>query len=267
MKFENATVVVSSASATCTGTADPVISAPQCYHAKAGALGLTETVGVTINDFASGHFGIAGSSAEGFSCAGKDFSKYVRNMTTDLRDCVPSAVSPSGMDYCPDQDAFKMKVQMTVKIEGVPITNSVNNVDCAVEKQSGSVIMWEEFATKLAKNGNDSERKAIFLQNIDCILDTHRKQDVYWFDVTEFAEMTPEEFQAASGHGNMSVRQCGILSGVTCTGSADPVIFAPQFYHAIAGAFDCVPGPHNFCHELTAQALLWRYEPTLAIIG
>jgi len=196
MKFALATTLIASVAASkCSGTADPVVTGAQCYHAKAGALGLTETVDVTINDFASaaGHFNIAGSGVEGFTCTSKDFSKSGQSITTDLSDCVPSTVSISEIDYCSDQDAIKVKV----KVAGVPIAITTNavRVDCATEQKSGSDIMWEEFAAKHAKNGDDAERKAIFMQNVDRILETNRAQDDYWFGVTEFADMTPEEFQ------------------------------------------------------------------------
>jgi len=198
MKFAIATTLVASVSAAkCTGSTDPVVSAPQCYHAKAGALGLTETVDVTINDLTSGtgHFDIAGSGVEGFSCSSKEFTKAGQTISTDLSDCVPSTVSLSEIDYCSDQDAIKVKV----KVSGVPfaITTAATRVDCAADRKSGSDIMWEEFTEKHAKNGDDSERKSIFMQNIDRILETNRKQDDYWFGVTEFADMTPEEFQAS----------------------------------------------------------------------
>merc|ERR1711957_315317 len=46
----------------CSGTADPEFTEPQCYHGSGGALGLTEGVDVKLVDYASGagHINVAG---------------------------------------------------------------------------------------------------------------------------------------------------------------------------------------------------------------
>jgi len=131
MKSVVATTLISSVAASCTGTADPVVSGRQCYTATAGALGVTEKVDVSLIDLDSGvgHFDIAGAGVEGFTCVGKEFSKSGQSITTDLSDCVPSTVGINEIDYCSDQDTIKV----TVKVDGLflPITTSATRVDCA----------------------------------------------------------------------------------------------------------------------------------------
>jgi len=118
----------------CSGTADPVITGPICYHGKGGALGLTETVDVKIDDFASngaGHIEVVGAGIEGFTCSNKEFTKSGQDITTDLTDCQPSGISIPAIKYCSDQDTIKV----TVKADAVPLPVSANlaRVDCASE--------------------------------------------------------------------------------------------------------------------------------------
>jgi C1A family cysteine protease len=222
MKFAVAATLVGSAAASCSGTADPVVTEPQCYEAKAGALGLTETVRVTVKDFASGagHIDVVGSGVEEINCTGKDFTKSGQSISTDLGDCVPSTASISEIDYCSDQDALKVKV----KVSGVPlpITTTASRVDCASVTKPAREIMWEDFVSKHAKNGDDEERKAIFMQNIDRILETNRAQSDYWFGVTEFADMTAEEFKSVMLSGLKPESERVVLGTQGATGAEVP---------------------------------------------
>merc|ERR1711862_501237 len=63
--------------ASCTGSDDPVISEATCYQGKGGALGLTETVTVKVNNYASGkgQLDFNGDGITAFTCAGKSFTK------------------------------------------------------------------------------------------------------------------------------------------------------------------------------------------------
>jgi hypothetical protein len=90
--------------ASCTGTADPVVSEPVCYHGKGGALGLTENVDVKIDDFASsaGHIEVSGDGIESFTCANKDFTKSGQDINTDLTDCQPDHIAITAIKYCSD---------------------------------------------------------------------------------------------------------------------------------------------------------------------
>lgn len=125
--------------ATCSGSDDPVVSEPRCYHGKAGALGLTESVDVKIDDFASnsaGHIEVVGEGIEGFTCSDKPFSKDGQDITTDLSDCQPSGISIPSIKYCSDQDS----VQVTVRADAVPIPvkATLSRVDCASEQAVAS---------------------------------------------------------------------------------------------------------------------------------
>jgi ribosomal protein L24E len=128
-----ATAVSDVAAASCSGTDDPVISGPVCYHGKGGALGLTETVDVKINDFSSGagHIEVVGAGIEGFTCSNKDFTKSGQEIATDLTDCQPSGISIPAIKYCSDQDSIKV----TVRADAVPlpVSATLTKVDCASE--------------------------------------------------------------------------------------------------------------------------------------
>jgi len=121
----------------CSGTADPVFTEPQCYHGKGGALGLTESVDVKLVDYASGagHINVAGDGIEGFTCDNHDFTKSGQAINTDLSDCQPDKISVSKVLYCSDQDTIKV----TVKADAVPIPISaqLSRVDCA-SRQAGA---------------------------------------------------------------------------------------------------------------------------------
>merc|ERR1711976_684267 len=90
------------ARASCTGSSDPVVSAPMCYHGKGGALGLTENVDVKIDDFKSkaGHFEVSGDGIEAFTCANKPFTKDGQEISADLTDCQPKNIAITAIKYC-----------------------------------------------------------------------------------------------------------------------------------------------------------------------
>jgi len=99
--------------ASCTGAADPVITGPTCYKGSAGALGLTETVTIKINSFASsaGAFDFSGTGIEAFACTGKTMSKSGQEITiSDSSDCLPSGIVVSDVKYCSDSDTITFKL-------------------------------------------------------------------------------------------------------------------------------------------------------------
>jgi len=119
------------AGASCSGTADPDVSSPRCYHGKGGALGLTENVDIKISDFSggAGHIDVAGDGIEGFTCSNHDFTKSGQAISTDLSDCQPDGITISKVLYCSDQDTVKVTVKdQTVPI---PVTATLKKVDCA----------------------------------------------------------------------------------------------------------------------------------------
>jgi hypothetical protein len=117
--------------ATCTGDADPVISDAACYQGKAGALGLTETVTVKVNDFSNGggHVDFFGDGIEAFTCTGKSFTKAGQDITfEDASDCLPSGIVVSGVKYCSDSDTMKITVKDTSV--PLPISAIASKIDC-----------------------------------------------------------------------------------------------------------------------------------------
>jgi archaellum component FlaF (FlaF/FlaG flagellin family) len=117
--------------ATCTGDADPVITGATCYKGSAGALGLTETVTVKINDFGNGagHVDFSGEGIESFTCAGKTFTKSGQDITfSDSSDCLPSGIVVSGVKYCSDSDTMKITVKDTAV--PLPISAIMSKIDC-----------------------------------------------------------------------------------------------------------------------------------------
>jgi len=116
--------------ATCTGSSDPPAS-PACYEGKAGALGLTEDVKVDVKGYASGKgtMDLTGSGIEAFTCKDHSFTKSGQEISVDVSDCVPSAITVSDVKYCSDSD----QVKVTVKDKAVPIPISaiLSKVACA----------------------------------------------------------------------------------------------------------------------------------------
>merc|ERR1711991_674743 len=117
--------------ATCTGDADPVVTDAQCYQGKAGALGLTETVTIKVNDFASsaGHVDLSGDGIEAFTCTGKSFTKSGQSIALeDSTDCLPSGIEVSDVKYCSDSDTMKVTVKDTSV--PLPISAIASRIEC-----------------------------------------------------------------------------------------------------------------------------------------
>lgn len=103
-----------SSTATCTGDADLVVSGPTCYLGQGGALGLTETVTITVNSFSggAGTVDILGDGALPFSCLARTFTKSGQELTlSDTSDCLPSRLKLSDAKYCSDSDTLTVTVK------------------------------------------------------------------------------------------------------------------------------------------------------------
>merc|ERR1711972_224737 len=122
--------------ATCSGAADP--AGGVCYEGKAGALGLTEDVKVNVKAFASGKgtMDLSGSGIEKFTCSDHSFTKAGQEISVDVTDCVPSAITVSDVKYCSDSDQIKV----TVKDKSVPLPISaiLSKVTCAANIESAA---------------------------------------------------------------------------------------------------------------------------------
>jgi len=191
--------IVAVAGASCTGTADPVITGDTCYSGSAGALGLTETVTVTIHDFADakGHVDVIGSGIEAITCKGKGVTKSGQDLTADLDDCLPSAVAITGLKYCSDSD----EIRVTVKDKSVPIPVSatLKKTDCA-SVSNGLDEMWNKFRSVHSVNGDDTERKAIFADNVRKAVEHNRKETGSYMGMEgPFAAMTNAEYKKQLG--------------------------------------------------------------------
>merc|ERR1719460_193356 len=90
---------------TCSGSADPILKAAQCYAGSAGALGVKENVHVKIDDFAApkGDLELTGDGIKTLSCSKHSFTKSGQQISTDLSDCLPTDVAVSSVKYCSDQ--------------------------------------------------------------------------------------------------------------------------------------------------------------------
>jgi cathepsin L len=200
------------AAASCTGSADPVITTDTCYSGSAGALGLKETVTVTLHDFAAsvGHVDIIGSGIQDISCTSKTVNKSGQDLTTDLSDCLPSDVAITALKYCSDTD----EISVTVKDKSVPlpVSATLKKVDCA-SVSDGLEEMWSEFKSVhgASINGDEAERRAIFAENVKKAVEHNRKETGSWMGVQgPFAAMTLEEFQAANIRGFKSAQEQGL---------------------------------------------------------
>jgi hypothetical protein len=124
--------------ATCYGTADPSVG--NCYEGKAGALGKTESVKVDIKAFAAGRgtMDLSGSGIEAFTCSDHSFTKSGQEISVDVTDCVPSAITVSDVKYCSDSDQIKV----TVKDKAIPLP-----VSALLSKASCSAPDEAQFST------------------------------------------------------------------------------------------------------------------------
>merc|ERR1712056_146275 len=114
--------------ATCSGAADPAAST--CYEGAAGALGVKETVKVTLKAYASGKgtMDLTGTGIQGFTCADHAFTKSGQAIATDLSDCLPSGVTVPSVKYCSDSDTIAVTVKD--KTVPIPITATLSKVSC-----------------------------------------------------------------------------------------------------------------------------------------
>jgi len=118
----------------CKGSEDPVITAPTCYQGRGGALGLTETVTVKINDFAdgAGSLDFSGDGIIGFTCSGKQLTKSGQDISLeDSSDCLPSGVEVSSIKYCSDSDTIKVTVKDTAV--PIPVSALLSKVACSAD--------------------------------------------------------------------------------------------------------------------------------------
>merc|ERR1711879_1137018 len=101
-----------------------------CYRGKGGALGLTETVTVTLKEYSSGAGSLDfGDGIEAFTCTAKSFTKSGQDITlSDSSDCLPSGIVVSGVKYCSDSDTIKITVKDTAV--PLPISAIMSKIDC-----------------------------------------------------------------------------------------------------------------------------------------
>merc|ERR1712003_135307 len=124
--------------ATCSGAGDP--AGIGCYEGKAGALGLTEDVKVNVKAFASGKgtMDLSGSGIEKFTCSDHAFTKSGQEISVDVSDCVPSAITVSDVKYCSDSDQIKVTVKDTTV--PLPISALLSKVSCATGMAAEIVV-------------------------------------------------------------------------------------------------------------------------------
>merc|ERR1712032_156544 len=117
--------------ASCTGSDDPVITERTCYRGSAGALGLTETVTVSLKSYADGKgtLDYSGDGIEAFTCNDKTLTKSGQDITfSDSSDCLPSGIEVTAVKYCSDSDTIKVTVKD--KVVPLPISAILSKIDC-----------------------------------------------------------------------------------------------------------------------------------------
>jgi hypothetical protein len=120
----------------CKGSEDPVVNEPTCYQGRGGALGLTETVTVILNDFAAGagSLDFSGEGIIGFTCSGKKMTKSGQDVSLeDSSDCLPHGVEVSSIKYCSDSDTIKITVRDTAV--PLPVSAQLSKVACSAEAE------------------------------------------------------------------------------------------------------------------------------------
>merc|ERR1712196_334590 len=120
---------------TCSGSADPSGSYPQCYEGSAGALGLKEDVKATLLSYADGKgtMDLTGSGVESINCTGKSFSKSGQDISPDISDCLPKLVTVKKVEYCSDQDTVSVTVSdSTIPL---PVSATLKKVACASQSE------------------------------------------------------------------------------------------------------------------------------------
>lgn len=128
-RFVLASTVLAAAEAGCSGTDDP--SGPRCFEGTAGALGVTETVIVNLEEVntGSGKVSFTGSGVEAFTCSHKSYTHSGLDLVLeDTSDCMPSTVSIKELEYCSDSDEIDVSVK--VKDVPLPIKASLTRVAC-----------------------------------------------------------------------------------------------------------------------------------------
>merc|ERR1711977_172420 len=131
--------------ATCTGSSDP--PGDECYEGKAGALDLTEDVKVSVKSYAGGKgtMDLSGSGIESFTCKDHSFFKSGQEISVDVSDCVPHAITVSDVKYCSDSD----QVKVTVKDKTVPLPISAMLSKTTCVKSSDSELASESATQEL----------------------------------------------------------------------------------------------------------------------
>lgn len=164
---------------------------------------------MTLRDFAAGagHFDVSGSGIEGFTCSNHAMTKAGQSITSDLSDCVPSLADVSSIKYCSDSDT----VAVTVKVKAIPIPISatLNKVDCGSTQESAMDTMWNSWSSEHAQNGGGN--REVFEANVRKVIETNREADDYHLEVNKFAGMTPEEFRQLNGYKQPPSRELPTL--------------------------------------------------------
>merc|ERR1711881_121597 len=120
--------------ATCTGSSDP--PGDECYDGKAGALGPTEDVKVSVKSYSGGKgtMDLSGSGIESFTCKDHSFTKSGQEISVDVSDCAPHAITVSDVKYCSDSDQIKVTVKD--KTVPLPISAMLSKTTCAKSSDS-----------------------------------------------------------------------------------------------------------------------------------
>lgn len=178
--------------ARCSGSDDPA-AVGVCYKGAAGIGALKETVTVDLKTFASakGTLALSGSGITGFKCADHAFTKSGQDITADLSDCLPAGITLDSVKYCSSTD----QIHVVVKDKAVPIPfgATLSKVACGADE-------FDEFMTDYARTYvsavEQEYRRQVFHTNLAWINAENTKGKSHTVGVTQFADLTFEEFKA-----------------------------------------------------------------------
>jgi len=142
-------------------------------------------------------------------------TKSGQDITTDLSDCVPSAIAVKAIKYCSDSDTVSITV--VAKAIPIPITVSAKKVDCGSTQESAMDTMWNSWTSEHSTNG--AGNREAFEANVRKIIETNREADNFHLEVNKFAGMTPAEFSQLNAYKQPKSREAPTLGAQKYSGA------------------------------------------------
>jgi len=160
----------------CTGSGDPPQGSNIHYQGTAGALGIKESVSVTLKSYSGGKgvADVAGSGALGFNCKSKPFTKSGQTIDLDISDCAPSGVSLKKTLYCSDQDL----VSVDVGYHGVTVHGDLKRAGATFDDVLSRFTEWKAEFGKFYETALDEANALMNFAEADRRITEHNKQEL-----------------------------------------------------------------------------------------